>query len=196
MVNRDWERKRERVWSPGKIVLFPLKLEEKRTQRDGRSLHCDARTERTGNEIPFARELEADEAGTLKCSWSHVTRSGHTNEVRSRSRPFSHRRCCVSALSFSTAGFFQPIGWTRTKDRSHASATRLRATQKPPSCTLHACRSEVVSCNHTHAYLSITIEMNFNYCNIMYADNYFLFSVFFKRVASFVRMTVNLLRLQ
>jgi len=48
--------------------------------------------------------------------------------------------------------FLPTAGWTRTVSRSHASATRLRAVQKPPSCTLCACRSEVVSYNtHTRA---------------------------------------------
>lgn len=119
------------------------------------------------------------------CSWSHVTRSGHTNEVRSRVASRSHQRNCVSALSFPTAGSFQPVRRTRTEDHSHASATRLRATQKPSSssCALHACRSEVVSYNHTHihthtrAHPSITIEMSLDYCNITYTGNYpFFFS--------------------
>lgn len=35
---REKGKEKEREWSPGKIVLFPLKLEERRTRHDGRSL--------------------------------------------------------------------------------------------------------------------------------------------------------------
>lgn len=140
-------RKREKERPSPEDCLVAFKAERKARHVGDRCI-----VTRT-NEIPFAREHEADEEGTPKRSWSHVTRSGHTNEVRSHRSSRSRRHSRVSTIPFPSSGSFQPAGWTRTVGRSHASATRLRAAQKPPSCTLYACRSEVVSYN-THARAS------------------------------------------
>jgi len=102
-------------------------------------------------EDPVREHEAADQPGTPKCSWFHVTRSGHTNEGRSRHRRRHRRRRCrpvrtVARVHLSSplqpsSGSVRPAGWTRMEDRSHASATRLPATQKPPSCDARALAS-------------------------------------------------------
>lgn len=174
------QKKREKSGRLRKIVSFPLKHGEENARHVGdRCIVTRSERTRSRSRARAQSRTKRAERAPQSAAGPHVTRSGHTNEVRSHRSSRTHRRSRVSALPFPPSGSFQPVGWTRTVDCSHASATRLRAVQKPPSCTLCACRSEVVSYNmHAHTRLSITIETSpSSRCDVTCIANYLYFFV-------------------
>lgn len=126
-------RKRERMVTGKEMVLFPLKFVE-RTQHDttDRSLHCDARG--PGTDDGERDPVRARERSSLKCAAglnSHVTRSGHTNEVRSRSRP---ARTIVVAYLLSLPR--QPVPSNRYDRRGRKIVATLRPRDFQPHRSL------------------------------------------------------------